>query len=92
MTRIMEHKAAIQVRHQNLTAVWGCAMDGLEPYLEQSEDVVLQNMFYNGWTHDHYVSSVFVFCPDGSIPIVAINYPRYFHNSQIAAWDKIYRS
>ncbi len=66
-------------------------MDGLKLYLEQSGDVVLQNMFYNGWTHDPYVSSVFVFGPDGTIPIAAINYPGCFHDSQIADWGKIYR-
>jgi len=36
------------------------------------------------------VSSVFVFCPDGTIPIAAINYPGCFHDSQIADWGNIY--
>ncbi len=85
-----EHKAAIQAQHQNPTDVW-CTMDGLKPYLEQSGDVVLQNMFYDGWTHDHYVSSVLVFCPYGIIPIAAINYPGCFHDSQTADWGTIYR-
>ena len=66
-------------------------MDGLKLILEQSGDCVMQNMFYNGWTHDHYISSVLVFCPDGTIPIGAVNYPGCFHDSQIADWGSIYK-
>ncbi len=66
-------------------------MDGLKLYLEQSGDQVIQNMFYNRWTHDHYVLLVFVFCPDGTIPIAAINYPGCFHDSQLAEWGKVYK-
>ncbi len=84
------YEAAIQVRHPSLTNVL-CTMDGLMLYLQQSCDWVIQNMFYNGWTHDHYVLSVFVFCPDGTIPIAAINYPGCFHESQIAEWGKGYK-
>ena len=65
------YKAAVQLRHPSLTDVW-CTMDGLKLFLEQCGDTVIQNMFYNGWTHDHYVSSVLVFCPDGTIPIAAV--------------------
>ncbi len=66
-------------------------MDGLKLYLEQSGDQVIQNMFYNGWIHDHYVSSVFVFRPDGTIPRTAINYPDWLYDSQIAEWGKAYK-
>ena len=44
----------------------------------------------NGWTHGHYVTSVFVFCPNGTIPIVFFNVPGSVHDSQVAHWDKIY--
>jgi hypothetical protein len=37
--------------------------------LNNLEMPVFKNNFYNGWTHDHYVSSVLVFCPDGTFPI-----------------------
>ena len=53
-------------------------MDGLKLYLEQASDCVVQNRYYNGWTHDHYVSTVLVFCPDGTIPIVMYNIPGFF--------------
>ena len=55
-------------------------MDGLKLYLAQSSDSVIQNMFYNGWTHDQYIPAVFVFCPDGTIPIATYNVPGCFHN------------
>ena len=47
-------------------------------------------MFYNGWTCDHYVSAVFVFCPDGSIPICCYNVPGLIHDSAIAGMGKKY--
>eukprot|EP00957_Ditylum_brightwellii_P042054 3185284-Ditylum_brightwellii.AAC.1 len=33
-------------------------MDGLELYLEQSGNHAIQNTFYNGWKHDHYISNI----------------------------------
>lgn len=36
-------------------------MDGLKLYLQKAGDYDTQNNFYNGWTHNHYVSAVFVF-------------------------------
>jgi hypothetical protein len=87
--KIREYQEAIAAKHPSLEGVW-CTMDGLKLYLEQAGDAVIQNMFYNGWTHDHYVSAVFVFCPDGPIPIAAYNMPGCFHDSTIAEWGKIY--
>jgi len=87
--KICEYQASIAAKHPSLEGVW-CTMDGLKLYLEQSGDAVIQNMFYNGWTHDHYVSAVFVFCPDGTIPIAAYNMLGCFHDSTIAEWGKIY--
>jgi hypothetical protein len=51
---------------------------------------LIQERFYNGWTHDHYVSSVLCFCPDGTIPIAYINIPGSVHDSQIADYGNIY--
>ena len=58
-------------------------MDGLKLYLQQAGDATTQNNFYNGWTNDHYVTSVFVFCPDGTIPICCYNVRALF---TIAKW------
>ena len=88
--KIKDFQAAIASRHPSLDSVW-CTMDGLKLYLEQAGDSVIQNQFYNGWTHDHYVSAVFVFCPDGTIPIGTWNVPGSFHDSTIAEWGNIYK-
>lgn len=86
---IEEYKAAIGRNFPSLEGVW-CVMDGLKLYLEQAGDCIMQNMFYNGWTHDHYVSAVLVFTPDGTIPIAVYNVPGDFHDSTIADWGGIY--
>ncbi len=49
----------------------------------------MQERFYNGWTHNHYVTCVFVFCSNGTIPIAFFNVPGAVHDSQIAHWGKI---
>jgi hypothetical protein len=55
-------------------------MDGLKLMLEQSGDTLIQEQFYNGLMHDHYVLSVMCFCPDGTIPIVFCNIPGTVHH------------
>jgi len=65
-------------------------MDGLKLYLQQSGDSKVQARYYNGWTHGHYVTSVFVFCPDGTISIAFFNVPGAVHDSQVAHWGRIY--
>jgi hypothetical protein len=40
-------------------------------------------------TH-HYVTSVFCFCPHGTIPIAFFNVPGSVHESQVAELGKIY--
>ena len=87
--KIEEYKEMVKNRHPFLTDVW-CTMDGLKITLEQSGDALIQERFYNGWTHDHYVSSVLCFCPDGTIPIAYINIPGAVHDSQIADYGDIY--
>jgi hypothetical protein len=57
---------------------------------QQSGKSDVQERFSNGRTHDHYVTSVFVFCPNGTIPIAFFNVPGTVDDSQIAHWGKIY--
>ncbi len=65
-------------------------MDGLKLYLKTAGDVYIQERYYNGWTHDHYVTSVFCFCCDGTIPISSFNVPGSVHDSQVAEFGNIY--
>lgn len=87
---IDEYKNAIGLKHPMLQDVW-CSMDGLKLLLECTGKYEEENDFYNGWTCDHYVSAVFVFSPDGTIPICAFNVPGSVHDSKIAAVGGIYR-
>jgi DDE superfamily endonuclease len=80
----------IRERFPALDGCW-CTMDGLKLYIQKSGNNTKQNNFYNGWTHDHYVSAVLVFCPDGSIPIACFNVPGSIHDSCIADWGNIYK-
>jgi DDE superfamily endonuclease len=87
--KIQEYKDAIQEKHPLLSDVW-CCMDGLKLYLQQAGESTVQNNFYNGWTHDHYVSNVIAFCPDGTIPLCCVNVPGSVHDSMVAEWGNIY--
>jgi hypothetical protein len=86
---IVSFKAAFAERHPLLTDCWA-TMDGLKLYLQLSGNSDVQERFYNGWTHDHYVTSVFCFCPDGTIPMAFFNVPGCVHDSQVAEFGRIY--
>ncbi|CDF36841.1 unnamed protein product [Chondrus crispus] len=83
-------KHSFASKYSMLSDVYAVA-DGLKLYLQQSGDSVIQNMFYNGWTHDHYVGNVFVFAPNGTIKACAVNAPGAMHDSTIADWGNIYK-
>ena len=86
---VQQYKDSVQTRHPSLENVW-CTMDGLKLMIECSSNDDEQNRFYNGWTCDHYVSAVLVFCPDGTIPICCYNVPGTIHDSNIATIGRIY--
>jgi hypothetical protein len=86
---INQYMDTVKHRHPNLDDVW-CTMDGLTLTVEASNIDDEQNMFYNCWTCDHYVSSVFVFCPNGTIPICCYNVPGSVHDNAIASMGGVY--
>jgi hypothetical protein len=67
--KIEEFKDMVHRQHPYLSDIW-CTMDGLKLMFEHSGDALIQEPFYNGWVHDHYLTSVMCFCPDGTISIV----------------------
>jgi DDE superfamily endonuclease len=75
--------------HVYLTDVWG-AIDGLKLLLGCAGDEETQNVFYNGWTHDHYVSNLFLFSPDGKIRKMFINAPGCWHESTLGNTSGMY--
>jgi hypothetical protein len=87
---INTYQAAIRKKHPALEGVW-CYINGLKLCFQQAGgDVTTQNNFYNGWTHDHYVTSIFVFCPERIIPICCYNIPGSIHDSKVAEWGDVF--
>ncbi len=86
---IQAYEQAISFKYPLLPNVWG-AMDGLKLTMEMSGDADEQNRFYNGWTHDHYVTNLFLFSPDGKIRACYINAPGVLHDSTLANWGTLY--
>jgi len=87
---IQSYNAAISAKYSLLPDVYAVA-DGLKLYLQQSSNAMIQNIFYNGWTHDHYVGNVFVFAPSGVVIACSFNAPGSMHDSAIAEWGSIYQ-
>ena len=59
--------------------------------LQTFKDFIIQERFYNGWKHGHFTSHVFLFAPDGTIPIMAINAPGSMHDRKITSYGKVYK-
>ncbi len=87
---INKYQAAFGEQHPLLHDCWA-TMEGLKLYFQHAGNMEIQEQFYNGWTHDHYVISEFCFCPDGTIPIAFFNVPGSVHDSQVAELGTIYR-
>lgn len=87
----LDCQAAVAEKYSLLPGVYAMA-DGLKLTLKQSGDIVIQNRFYNGWTHDHYISSVFCFSACGLIICCVLNAPGCVHDSLIAEWGGFYKT
>jgi len=86
---VQEFQHDIAVKYPLFEHVYAVA-DGLKFRLQASGRSEVQNMFYNGWTHGHYVSCVFVFAPARTVVACAINAHGCVHDSQLAAWGGVY--
>ena len=74
---------AIDAKYDKLENVWA-ALDGLKLSIQKPDLAIIENNFYNGWTHSHYVNCLFLFCPDGKIRASLVNAPGVFHYSSMA--------
>lgn len=88
---VEEFKAAISALYPRLQTVWG-AVDGLKLRMHVPGEDNKQSMFYNGWTHDHYVSNLFLFSPDGKIRKCFLNAPGCWHDSTLANASMMYHA
>lgn len=87
--KISEYMECIESRHPHLKNVW-CTMDGLKLAIEAASSFEVQGRYFNGWIHGHFIGAIIVFCPDGTIPIVAYNCPGSVHDAHIAEWGDVY--
>ena len=87
--KIALFKEAIPAKHSLLVDCY-CMVDGLKLYLQQSGDSIIQSCFYNGWKHDHFVTNIFAFAPNGSIIACTLNAPGTWHDSTLAHWGSMY--
>jgi hypothetical protein len=53
-------KEVIRGKYPSLVHCWG-ALDGVKIGIQKPSDDMKQSHFYNGWTHDHYVTNLFLF-------------------------------
>lgn len=82
-------KSAFKTHNPRLHNVY-CVTEGLKLILEQARDVVIQNLYCNGWHHDHHVGSVLMFAPSGLIIAFDLNEPGCMHYSAIENYGNIY--
>lgn len=76
---------AMHKRHASLKNVC-CFADGLKLNFESCDDPEEQGMYYNGWTHGHYVTNLLVFSATGRIIDGVMNVPGSIHDSTLAVW------
>ncbi|KAF8578723.1 hypothetical protein K439DRAFT_1648714 [Ramaria rubella] len=90
--KIQDFGKMITESHPRLEGAFG-SIDGLNLPVEVPEDPGMENATYNGWTHNHYSSQIFVFGPDGTILQAMLNAPGSWHNSRIACpiYDQLIR-
>lgn len=88
-TEIKFYQKLINDEYPLSTDVYAVA-NRLNIYLGQAGDLIIQDMFYNGCTHDHYVVNVFVSSPNGVIIGCTTNTTGAMHCSQICDWSGLY--
>jgi hypothetical protein len=84
-----EYVTAINLRYPHVGRV-AFAVDGLKLQIHPPTDYKKQQRYYNGWKHGHYVTNIFVFAPDGSVPCCVMNAPGCIHDSTLSDFGDIY--
>ena len=86
---VLAFQQATTAKYPSLPEVWD-TLNGLNLNIQSTKDDKVQSIFYNGWTHGHYVSNVFVFGMDGTIRICGLNAPGTMHDSTLADYGNVY--
>ena len=83
--KLEEYKKVVAARHPALKHTCFVA-DGMKVLIGRSGLFFTQERFYNGWKGDHFITNLFVFCPDGTICVALINAPGNCHDSELASY------
>ena len=87
--QIREYQEVVSTHFPVLNGAW-CVVDGLKIPIQKSGDEEIQNAYYNGWLHSHFVGCIFVFAPSGAIVACTLNAPGSWHDSYIAENGGLY--
>ncbi|KAK7444571.1 hypothetical protein VKT23_015249 [Stygiomarasmius scandens] len=79
----IELESLIVARHPLLVGAFG-SVDGLKLPVQTSSDDEIENATYNGWLHEHYISNVLCFSPEGVVIACRLNAPGSWHDSRVA--------
>lgn len=86
---VLHYLAEIEEKYFMLKDVYA-ASDGLKLQPQQSGDAVAQKIFYNAWTHEHYVGNVFMFAPSGVTIACTVSALENMHDLCIVEWSTVY--
>jgi hypothetical protein len=87
--QIREYQEVVSTHFPVLNGAW-CIVDGLKIPIQKSGDEEIQNAYYNGWLHSHFVGCIFIFAPSGVIVACTLNAPGSWHDSYIAENGGLY--
>ncbi|KAJ8509483.1 hypothetical protein ONZ45_g8351 [Pleurotus djamor] len=79
-----ENSDLIVQRHPLLEGGFG-SLDGLNLMVQTSSNMEIENATFNGWLHEHFVSSVLAFSATGVIIACRLNAPGSWHDSRVAS-------
>jgi len=86
---IRDYQEVVSSHFPVLNGTW-CVVDGLKIPIQKSGDEEIQNAYYNGWLHSHFVGCIFVLPPSGLIVACTLNAPGSWHDSYIAKNGGLY--
>jgi hypothetical protein len=89
MEEIAEYQDVVRRNFPALDGSW-CVMDGLKIPIQKSGDESMQNVYYNGWLHSHFVGCFLVFAPSGVFVACTLNAPGCWHDILIAENSRLY--
>jgi hypothetical protein len=86
---IRYYQEVISSHFPALNSTW-CVVDGLKIPIQNSGDEEIQNAFYNGWLHCHFIGCIFAFAPSGLIDACTLNAQGSWHDSIITKSGGLY--